>query len=800
MPEAEDYARQKQAFFDLLDLPPAERDAALARVAAESPALAAALHQQLAAAEQAVPLLDGVGTTGDPPRLANYRLLHELGRGGMGVVWLAERTIGDAVQKVALKQISRGDWDAEALRRFQRERRILAALEHPHIAALVDGGTDTRGRAFLATQYIDGERLDHWQRRRRPDLRTRVRLLADVAAAVAHAHAQLVVHRDLKPANILVTGDGLPKLLDFGIARELAGEAHTVEGPSQMTLRYAAPEQVASEGGAGGTGVDVYALGVLLYEAIAETSPYGEVDSSAGLLNAILHAEPRAPSRQPAAQAGADADLDAICLKALRKTPEARYRTMQALRDDLEHWLRREPVEARRGERGYRLRALVRRRWPWLAAACLVLAALAYHLAAQRAQIAAIAVQRDKAQALAEHFGELFESMPPGATERGEVSARALLKHSVARLLADASRPPSTRAALLLASSQALDHLGDMPAALNASREALRLATSVTPADADLLAAAHSELASTLYKTGDTDAALREARAGIAQFQRGADPLSERHFTLQQQVAMFAEETGDREGSRAAYQALIAQASTDLDNVDRMETYLGAQVNLATGDSALDPAAASTRLREALAVAERHGYRDPAMLLPARGYLAVALFNQRLADEARAVVLPLERDARAYFAANDPWLGLILGICGNFAAVDGRGQEAVELLEEGARIAATHFEAGHDQLRVQDGDLAIAYLAAGNLPEARRRVARTLEWLENDGRAQSALAAFMHATNAYLDAREQRNREAFDALRRALEPDPRWNGRTRWIIDDWRAWLGAQTGSAATGQ
>ena len=106
---------------------------------------------------------------GDAPRLAGYRILHELGRGGMGVVWLAERQVGDAVQKVALKQISHGDWDAEALRRFQRERRILAALEHPHIAALVDGGTDVQGRAFLATQYIDGERLDHWQRRQRPD-------------------------------------------------------------------------------------------------------------------------------------------------------------------------------------------------------------------------------------------------------------------------------------------------------------------------------------------------------------------------------------------------------------------------------------------------------------------------------------------------------------------------------------------------------------------------------------------------------------------------------------------------------
>lgn len=354
-----DYLRRKQAWLDWQALPgAAERRDWLRQLELDDPALAAALKAQLAASDTPLPLLDqGVLAANRAdvaqPALQQYRFVRELGRGGMGRVWLAERQLGDATQQVALKQIVHAQWDADDRRRFERERRILARLNHPLIAGLVDGGSDADGAPFLATVYVDGERIDRHVARTAPTLAERVALVEQVAQAVAYAHRQLVVHRDLKPANILVDRSGTPRLLDFGVARLLAEEAITATGSSQLTLRYAAPEQLSDSALAEGAGVgcDIHALGLLLYELIRGESPWAAAGNDPqALIAAILNQVPARLSTRGGT--GVDADLDAIVAMALRKRPEDRYPSADALAEDFGRWRRREPVQARRGERG----------------------------------------------------------------------------------------------------------------------------------------------------------------------------------------------------------------------------------------------------------------------------------------------------------------------------------------------------------------------------------------------------------------------------------------------------------------
>ncbi len=228
-----------------------------------------------------------------------YRLLRELGRGGMGIVWLAERIDGMINRPVALK-LPRGHWSATLSERMARERTILAALTHPNIARLYDAGVTAEGNPWLALEYIQGRPIDEYCRAKNLSIQERLLLFLDVAAAVAHAHSRLVVHRDLKPSNVLVTDDGQARLLDFGIARLLEDDGRTESDLTQvggcaLTPEYASPEQI--QGGPIGIASDVYSLGVVLYELLTGRRPYDiKRDSRAALEDAILEAEPKKPS------------------------------------------------------------------------------------------------------------------------------------------------------------------------------------------------------------------------------------------------------------------------------------------------------------------------------------------------------------------------------------------------------------------------------------------------------------------------------------------------------------------------
>ncbi len=427
------------------------RRALLDAECAGRPALRARIVDLLAAAssacavldvglpELAAPLFEGASAAAGGPAVGPYRLCRELGRGGMGTVWFAERSSGDFQQQVALKLIRGDAASGEAESRFLREREILAGLRHPNIAVLVDGGITADRRLWYAMEYIEGDTLLAWCNARRLGIAERVRLLLPICSAVHHAHQNLVVHRDLKPANILVDRHGVPKLLDFGIAKPLIADAHgeTDAEARLMTPEYAAPEQIT--GAAITTATDVHALGVILFELATGARPFRAVDGLFALQKEIVEAVPpslsaayvrddagaRRPREIEAANArGLDprdwrrclrGDLDRIVGRCLAKAPEARYPSAAALAVDLEAWLAGRPVSAADDGYSYRARRFVRRHAAVVAIAAaatlalLVATAVSLYEARQARQALAEAEQRARAaRAAADMMGHLL--------------------------------------------------------------------------------------------------------------------------------------------------------------------------------------------------------------------------------------------------------------------------------------------------------------------------------------------------------------------------------------------------------
>jgi non-specific serine/threonine protein kinase/serine/threonine-protein kinase len=382
-------------------------------------------------------------------RIGLFTLLERIATGGMGAVYRAERAGGDFAQQVAVKLIAAPMGDPDTARRFRAERQILAALHHPHIVALLDGGITPRAEAYLVMEYVDGEPISTYCQRRALSLRARLELFRQVCGAVQYLHQNFVVHRDLKPTNILITADGAPKVLDFGIAKLVepssgpAGATVTRPERRALTPNYASPEQL--RGLPASVTSDVYALGVLLYELLTGTRPYEATGKPLDeTLRLVLETEPARPS---AARRGEHAppydlralraDLDAIVLRALRKAPDERYASAAALADDVGRYLAGRPVEAREPSLGYVVRRLaVRHKAAFMssASALLVIVALLV-VSVWQARVAR--TERDRADARFQDVRRLANSVIyelhdaianlPGATPaRRLLVARAL--------------------------------------------------------------------------------------------------------------------------------------------------------------------------------------------------------------------------------------------------------------------------------------------------------------------------------------------------------------------------------------
>ena len=368
-------------------------------------------------------------------RIGNYRILREIGSGGMSVVFLGERDDGHFTQQVAIKLLRPG-YDSEIdVRRFRSERQILAALNHPNIARLFDGGMTEDGLPFLVMEYVQGESIDRYCESRQLSIEQRLELFRSVADATHYAHRNLVVHRDLKPSNIQVTADGQVKLLDFGLAKLL--EQPNSDGTPAirslqgwMTPEYAAPEQIRNEPAT--TLTDVYQLGAVLYQLVCGALPFGtRARSGYALQRAILEAPPQPPS---AHRRDVSRDIDAIVLKAMRKEPDQRYSSAKALNDDIASYLTDMPVLAREGGALYRAGAFVRRNRVSVASAATILVLLAAYSATLtvnerqlRATLTRVEQERTKAEGSTRFLVEMFSENVPGFGPRDTLTAQEVL-------------------------------------------------------------------------------------------------------------------------------------------------------------------------------------------------------------------------------------------------------------------------------------------------------------------------------------------------------------------------------------
>ncbi len=628
-----------------LELPPGERESFLREHTVDDPDLRSELEALLAADARtagltARPVLPGLGRlivdTQESEsvigtRVGPFVLRQELGRGGMGRVFLAERVDGEVQQQVAIKLVRSELADPDAQRRFRRERELLARLDHPAIARLVDAAQLPGGTPYLVMEYVDGRTLTDYCEHAGLDLRARVALLARICDAVAAAHRQLIVHRDLKPANVLVQADGSPKLLDFGIAKLLddAGDGPSVTGTAQryFSPNYAAPEQLT--GAPIGVACDVYGIGLLLYEALAGALPFDLAGLTPSQAERLITGTPPAPPSVTAARStlaavrararGLRGDLDQIILRCLRKAPAERYASIDRLESDLRNYLEGRPVSARGGHAWYRLRKFVGRNRVAVSAATLGAVALLGFIAAVVLGSQRLAAERDLARAERDHADQavrflvdVFKSADPHNSLTRTTAIGEVVDNARKRLADDLARAPAQHGRLATALAQVYLDIGD-------GEVAQSLLDQVAPAyDApDSDPRARIDYLKTLAQVvGDRGDAARKAElleAALALHRRLGDPVA-LTWEAEYQQAEAINSLGERQRAVGLMDALVKRLDADpgVDPSAAPQVLTVAGFSYATLDR---PDDAEPRLREAVARLEKQvAPNDPRLL------------------------------------------------------------------------------------------------------------------------------------------------------------------------------------------
>jgi len=737
------FRRLEEEFEALSALDGAAREARIARLEKEDVALASEVRALLDAdvptrgsvrwESPVLPKPEEGGTLQPGDRVGGWEILRPLAEGGMGEVVLARRADRDWEQLAALKLLREGLQHGSFARRFQQERRTLAQLDHPHIAALLDGGETEGGLPWLAMQYVEGEHLTAYADESGLDMRGRVRLMLPVCAAVHYAHQRLIVHRDLKPANIKVTPDGEPVLLDFGIAKLLENEsADSAEpltrGVQVFTPEYASPEQVRGEPVS--TASDVYSLGVVLYRLLSGVLPQDSATATAWQASrAVAEGELR-PLR--AREPGVPRDLDAIVMRCLRLEPERRYASVLGLAEDLEAWLRGMPVRARPDTAGYRLRRfLVRNRWPVGFAAAAVLVAVAGTAGVLHQQRVALREART-VERVSDFLVQLFDARDPWAEGLEGTSLRSIFDRGLQLAEEELGDEPEVRAELLAVLGRVLRNLGEEEDAAALLAEALELDPGLERRDPARQADRLFAVGVALHRAGHEAEAvapleqclrLRSARfdAPDARIASALNTLGLVRWRLGEQdegVALLEAALGQRETllSRAAGGA-SAEGSPDLDTLRRdVATTRSNLAAIALQDG--DATEAVRRFRGAVEAFAESSSGDHPDLATAHNNLGMALHAEALDEEAerqlRTALTMRERlfpDGHPHVAASHNNLGLLYYDLGRLEEARDAFRTALALVR--AKASEDHVLVGAFRANLEAVEEELAAAAAG---------------------------------------------------------------------------------------
>lgn len=696
------------------------------------------------------------GEPAEPPpvdeRIGPYRIVEEIGRGGMSIVYLAERVDGLFEQRVAVKYLS-SDLHGSGLRRFERERRILAGLSHPGIARLLDGGTDRRGRPYIVMEHVPGEPIDRFVAATDADLDRRLELFRLVADAVRFAHRNLVVHRDLKPSNVLVTPDGRVRLLDFGIARLLeplpTGEpsAPPTRSPARvLTPEYASPEQI--RGDRVTTASDVYQLGVLLYELLSGRRPHRLEKLSLGEIERRLAGpDPPPPSVAAAGSRSAgDApralarrlrgDLDNVVMKAMAKDPEQRYASVGEMLEDLWRFRSGLPVRARRPSIGYRAGKFVRRHRAGVAAAVIlatVLLGYGITVTAQARRIAKEAARTEQVKAL---LASLFVPANPGVSKGSEPTASELVADGARRIALELRDQPDIQSEMMTLLGEVYLTMGRYEEAAGQLRRALE----------------------TRRRSGAPDAAVsRTARLlGEALHYQGRYREAER--VLREDLPVRSRAFGER--SRE-----VGLALSDLGDL------LHSLGELAEAEDVL---------RRALAIQTAGGGDDSEPAARARRDLANVLRDRGAYGEAERLYRRSLAASLGRLGPVDPIVSYTRAELARLLAETGGHDEAETLLEESLAAYATLYPGGHAMQGVALRTLGILRLRQDRPAEARAVLTRAIGVLRRTlsdrnaliPRAERYLAEALLATEEVDGAAALAERVVVDLRARGVPAHP----------------------------
>ena len=767
-----------RALFDVLvDLPTGDRAAALDRDAADDPAVHREVRALLDIADSHDFLTDNLRTTSldfDDSgliglHLGAYRLERVLGTGGMGTVFEATRDDEQFLKRVAIKLVMRGGASDLLVARFRLERQILARLEHRNIATLLDGGVTPDGRPYLVMEYVDGAPITAWCDAQKLGVRERLALFRQVCAAVQYAHANLIIHRDLKPANVFVTSEGTVKLLDFGIAKLLGGDdeanAITRAGGRALTPEYASPEQLS--GDVLTTASDLFSLGVVLFELLAGARPYRTTAAVFGTEAPLPSGSVTDAAAATRGDGDADrvrrtmrGDVDQIVAKLLRKEPERRYASAEALSDDLQRYLTGLTVRAQADSVSYRMGKFVRRnRAAVVAAAAVVVSLIGGVIVTSRA-----AKRATQAQARAERVSGFLQtvlSTVPSTTGGRDLPISEVLDSASQRLPAELADDPEVRSALETTIGGAYQSLGKFDAAESHFRSAWQLSTAADGASSAPAVNALSNVGNVFLARGEMERADTVLHQAIALAVQGGSRNEALRATLLTDLGSLASARGlPAEMLRYHQQALeIRQRVLASDDDD-----IGKSMNnvaVAYGEQS-KWAEAEKMHRRAVQFFEAHHPAPNALVAEAMSAMATALDLQgkvAAADSAYAKSLSLRRQL---FGPKSPEFAFTAMNYGMFQFDKGHYAEAADLARATLALRDGVLPASHPAIAASLQTLGRSLDRSGDHAGAERALRESLalrqkflpkgSWLI--GSSESVLAEH------YVDAKDYATAES----------------------------------------